>query len=158
MSNNFSLSSANFQDGSNGSTTSDSKTDNNRRLPALPSYQSLQAVIAKLDADETLIPTINRYRIWVYSLPSTRNAAVCVALWKICLAIAVLLVVIGCTILGRTCGHKYVCHIILPTTFWYLLLESISVLESSIPVVRIHICVLLRGLSIIVACINLGVL
>jgi len=59
------------------------------RQTGIPSYQSLHRVIAKLDADETLIPTIDRYREWVHSLPPSHNAAVFVALWKMCPATAV---------------------------------------------------------------------
>jgi len=69
----------------------------------LPSYQSLQAVIARLDADETLIPTIKRYRIWVYSLPPSRNAAVCVALWKICPAMAIMSLWISVASIAQLC-------------------------------------------------------
>jgi len=69
----------------------------------LPSYQSLQAVIARLDADETLIPTIKRYRVWVYSLPPSRNAAVCVALWKLCPALTIMSLWIGVTGIAQLC-------------------------------------------------------
>jgi hypothetical protein len=62
---------------------------NDRRRPSNSSYQSLQSVITKLDADEALIPTINRYREWVYSLQPDLNLAFCVAMWKQSPAIAV---------------------------------------------------------------------
>ena len=48
------------------------------------SYQSLQDLIAKLDADDTLIPSIQRYRTWVYSLPPSNNIAMYLAMWKMC--------------------------------------------------------------------------
>ncbi|KAL3772567.1 hypothetical protein ACHAW5_005310 [Stephanodiscus triporus] len=71
-----------------GNTTTNSSTADDLQT-SIPSYQSPHRVIAKLDADETLIPTIERYREWVYSLPPSRNAAMCVALWKMCPAITV---------------------------------------------------------------------
>jgi hypothetical protein len=72
-------------------TTSTATTNENAgdNQTSIPSYHSLHRAIAKLDADETLIPTIERYREWVYSLPPTRNAAMCVALWKMCPATSV---------------------------------------------------------------------
>ena len=74
-------------DGSN--TAANGGTAAGDRQSGIPSYQSLHRVIAKLDADESLIPTIERYRQWVYSLPPSHNAAMCVALWKMCPATAV---------------------------------------------------------------------
>lgn len=53
-------------------------------LKALPSYQSLEEVISKLDADESLIPAIDSYRTWIYSLPPSRNVAMAVSFWKMC--------------------------------------------------------------------------
>ena len=81
----------------NSSSSSDTTTGTNtsdNHQPILPSYQSLQNVIAKLDADETLIPTIERYREWVYTLPPSQNAAMCVAIWKLCPATIVLTVAV----------------------------------------------------------------
>jgi hypothetical protein len=63
-------------------TTTNSSTSS--RQTSIPSYQSLYKVLNKLDADESLIPTIDRYRNWVYSLPPTQYAAMCVSLWKMC--------------------------------------------------------------------------
>ena len=64
---------------------------NDRRQPSTSnsSYQSLQSVISRLDADEALIPTIDRYREWVYSLRPTPNLACCVAMWRLCPVIVV---------------------------------------------------------------------
>lgn len=80
---------AHFSNNSSSDTTTNTNTSDNHQ-PLLPSYQSLQNVIAKLDADETLIPTIERYREWVYTLPPSQNAAMCVATWKLCPATIVL--------------------------------------------------------------------
>ena len=57
------------------------------------SYKSLEKVITKLDADEALIPAIESYRAWVYSLPPSRNVAMMVACWKMCPGMTVLLLV-----------------------------------------------------------------
>ena len=74
--------------GKDNATSSSSNTTTNSstasRLTSIPTYQSLYKVINKLDADESLIPTIDRYRDWVYSLPPTQYAAMCVSLWKMC--------------------------------------------------------------------------
>ena len=81
---------------SNNQTQQENTNEHNNNTSASnqqssqPSYKSLQSVILQLDADETLIPTIERYRAWVYSLPPSQNAAVYVALWKMCPAAAVL--------------------------------------------------------------------
>ena len=88
------------QSGNNSGDSSGTNNDTPHEPVALPSYQSLQGLIAKLDADETLIPTIERYRAWVYSLPPSRNAATCVALWKMCPAIAILMLSLGFSLLG----------------------------------------------------------
>ena len=48
------------------------------------SYQSLQSVISRLDADEALIPAIDRYKKWVHSLKPHSNLAFGVAVWKLC--------------------------------------------------------------------------
>mmetsp|Transcript_2181 Transcript_2181/g.3424 ORF Transcript_2181/g.3424 Transcript_2181/m.3424 type:complete len:1132 (-) Transcript_2181:1136-4531(-) len=63
---------------------SESDRTNVRRQPSNSSYQSLQSVITRLDADEALIPTIDRYKEWVYSLRPNPNLAFCVAMWKQC--------------------------------------------------------------------------
>jgi hypothetical protein len=63
--------------------------NNDCRQPSNSSYQSLQSVITRLDADETLIPTIDRYSEWVYSLRPNPNVAFCVAMWKQCPAMFV---------------------------------------------------------------------
>ena len=65
-------------------------SDHQQTPPSYQSYRALQNVIATLDADETLIPTIQRYRSWVYSLPPSQNAAMLVALWKMCPATTVI--------------------------------------------------------------------
>ena len=74
--------------GKDNATSSSSNTKTNSstasRLTSIPTYQSLYKVLNKLDADESLIPTIDRYRDWVYSLPPTEYAAMCVSLWKMC--------------------------------------------------------------------------
>lgn len=74
--------------GRDNATSSSSNTTTNSStascLTSIPSYQSLYKVLNKLDADESLIPTIDRYRDWVYSLPPTQSAAICVSLWKMC--------------------------------------------------------------------------
>ena len=107
------------EDGS-GEPTSNSSRNGNRPSPdpaandiagdnqtSIPAYLSLHGVISKLDADETLIPTIERYRAWVYSIPPTRNAAMCVALWKMCPATSVfavaLLWYVGWSFVGGLC-------------------------------------------------------
>ncbi|KAL3788296.1 hypothetical protein HJC23_002870 [Cyclotella cryptica] len=66
--------------------------DNTSVHRSLPSYVTLQEVISKLDADEALIPAIQSYRTWVYSLPPSRNVAIMVALSKMCPAILALLI------------------------------------------------------------------
>jgi hypothetical protein len=63
------------------------------RQPSISSYESLQSVISRLDADDTLIPTINRYKEWVYSLPPTQNVAFCVAVSKLCPAMVIFVLV-----------------------------------------------------------------
>ena len=60
-------------------------------LKNLPSYASIEKVITNLDADEALIPAIQSYRIWIYSLPPSRNIAMAVACWKMCPGIVALL-------------------------------------------------------------------
>ncbi|KAL9180639.1 hypothetical protein ACHAXT_011092 [Thalassiosira profunda] len=90
---------------SGGGASADSK-------PILPSYESLQKVINQLDADETLIPTIESYRAWVYSLPPTQNAAICVALWKMCPASATL----GLLVVWVLC--KFACKCLFFALMW----------------------------------------
>jgi hypothetical protein len=68
----------------NSSNTTTNSSTASRLTTSIPSYQSLYKVLNKLDADESLIPTIDRYRNWVYSLPPTQYAAMCVSLWKMC--------------------------------------------------------------------------
>ncbi|KAL7453939.1 hypothetical protein ACHAWC_005581 [Mediolabrus comicus] len=63
------------------------------RQPSISSYESLLLLISRLDADETLIPTINRYKEWVYSLPPTQNVAFCVAVSKLCPAMVIFVLV-----------------------------------------------------------------
>jgi len=72
----------------NENCESDFRT-NEHRQPSTASYQSLQSVITRLDADEALIPTIERYREWVYSLKPNSNLALCVAVWKLCPAMTI---------------------------------------------------------------------
>ncbi len=54
---------------------------------ALPSYEALQNIIASIDADETIIPAIRRYKSILYSLPPSEHAVKCVVFWKMCPAI-----------------------------------------------------------------------
>lgn len=72
------------------------------------SYQSLQKIVSKLDADDSLIPAIDLYRAWVYSLPPSRNSAMFTVLWRICPATAVFLLsalwCIGLAVLTRISG------------------------------------------------------
>ena len=96
---------------SSTSTTNVGTSSNHQSL--LPSYQSLQSVIAKLDADETLIPSIERYREWVYSLPPSQNAAMCVAIWKLCPAATILSLSFLCCV-GRSALGK-----LAATFFWF---------------------------------------
>jgi hypothetical protein len=63
-------------------------------LKALPSYQSLEEVISKLDADESLIPAIDSYRTWIYSLPPSRNVAMAVSFWKMCPGMTVMILLL----------------------------------------------------------------
>eukprot|EP00984_Skeletonema_dohrnii_P003964 scaffold1355_cov106-Skeletonema_dohrnii-CCMP3373.AAC.8 len=81
--NNDSYSEAEFR------ANSESDRTNVRRQPSNSSYQSLQSVITRLDADEALIPTIDRYKEWVYSLRPNPNLAFCVAMWKQCPAMVI---------------------------------------------------------------------
>ncbi len=82
---------SNSQFNAKHSSDSTKTSTSGNHQPILPSYQSLQKVIAKLDADETLIPTIERYREWVFTLPPSKNAAMCVAIWKLCPGISILI-------------------------------------------------------------------
>ncbi|KAL7480737.1 hypothetical protein ACHAW6_006400 [Cyclotella cf. meneghiniana] len=66
-------------------------TDN---FQSLPSYDTLQKVISKLDADEALIPAIQSYRTFVYSLPPSRNVAMVVAIWNMCPGMLALLLLV----------------------------------------------------------------
>jgi len=68
---------------------------------SLPSYESLEKVISKLDADESLIPAIQSYRIWIYSLPPSRNIALAVGCWRMCPCIVALMLVAVWSILLR---------------------------------------------------------
>jgi len=81
--NNDSYSEAEFR------ANSESDRTNVHRQPSNSSYQSLQSVITRLDADEALIPTIDRYKEWVYSLRPNPNLAFCVAMWKQCPAMVI---------------------------------------------------------------------
>ena len=87
------------QSGINSGDSSGTTSNGTPHEQVFPSYQSLQGLIAKLDADETL-ETIQRYRSWVFSLPPSRNAATCVAIWKMCPAIAILMFNLGFTLIG----------------------------------------------------------
>lgn len=67
---------------------------------SVPSYESLQKVLSKLDADDALLPAIQRYQAWIYSLPPSRNVAMLVAVWKMCPGtIALLLLTLWSTLL-----------------------------------------------------------
>ena len=97
------------------SSSSESKTNNNSPkdrsqssssghvdiLKNLPSYESIENVISKLDADEALIPAIQSYQTWIYSLPPTRNVAMAVACWKICPGMVALLLFVAWSLFMR---------------------------------------------------------
>mmetsp|Transcript_13112 Transcript_13112/g.26677 ORF Transcript_13112/g.26677 Transcript_13112/m.26677 type:complete len:1108 (-) Transcript_13112:159-3482(-) len=61
--------------------------EQSKTTSVLPSYESLQNVIASIDADETLIPSIRKCKSIIYSLPPSEHAVQCVVLWKMCPAI-----------------------------------------------------------------------
>lgn len=111
--------------------------NNDRRQPSNSSYKSLQSVITRLDADEALIPTIDRYREWVYSLSPSPNLAFSVAIWKQCPAMfifgvaficyawrSLLQVVVFYTLGSASRGNigNFRCMCILAGVLWPLLL------------------------------------